>query len=95
MIVYYYGGCCPCEPLLRVALCPAGGTLWVMSAYITQASSATGFGQKWASRHVNTAGKGPAEDIIEGIEKVCEIHRNINPKKIDCMGASYGGFMTR
>ena len=64
-------------------------------AYILEPSGATGFGQEWASRHVNTAGRGPAEDIIEGTKKICEEHPFINANKIGCMGASYGGFMTQ
>ena len=44
---------------------------------------------------MNTAGQGPAEDIIEGVKKICEEHPYINKEKIGCMGASYGGFMTQ
>ena len=64
-------------------------------AYIIEPSGATGFGQEWASRHVNTAGRGPAEDIIEGTKQICADHPYINKEKIGCMGASYGGFMTQ
>ena len=34
-------------------------------------SGATGNGQAWSARHVNTAGDGPAQDIIEGTEQFC------------------------
>ena len=34
-------------------------------------------------------------DIIEGTQKFCEAHPFVNSKKIGCLGASYGGFMTQ
>ena len=95
MIVYYYGGC---SPVSRYFESPYAPQLWNSLgyvAYILQPSGATGFGQEWASRHVNTAGRGPAEDIIEGVEQLCATHPFINKEKIGCMGASYGGFMTQ
>ena len=95
MIVYYYGGC---SPVSRYFESPYAPQLWNSLgyvAYILQPSGATGFGQEWASRHVNTAGRGPAEDIIEGTKKICQEHPFIDSTKIGCMGASYGGFMTQ
>ena len=95
MIVYYYGGCSPVSRYFESPYAPQYWNSLGYVAYILQPSGATGFGQEWASRHVNTAGRGPAEDIIEGTKKICEEHSFINPKKIGCMGASYGGFMTQ
>ena len=95
MIVYYYGGCSPVNRYFESPYAPQYWNSLGYVAYILQPSGATGFGQEWASRHVNTAGRGPAEDIIEGTKKICEAHSFINPKKIGCMGASYGGFMTQ
>ena len=95
MIVYYYGGCSPVSRYFESPYAPQYWNSLGYVAYILQPSGATGFGQEWASRHVNTAGRGPAEDIIEGTKKICETHPFINPKKIGCMGASYGGFMTQ
>ena len=95
MIVYYYGGC---SPVSRYFESPYAPQLWNSLgyvAYILQPSGATGFGQEWASRHVNTAGRGPAEDIIEGTKQICAEHPFIDATKIGCMGASYGGFMTQ
>ena len=63
--------------------------------YVVQPSGATGFGQEFASRHVNTAGEGPAQDIIEGTKRFCDEHDFIDTKKIGCIGASYGGFMSQ
>lgn len=95
MIVYYYGGCSPVSRYFESPYAPQYWNSLGYVAYILEPSGATGFGQEWASRHVNTAGRGPAEDIIEGVKQICKDHPFINPKKIGCMGASYGGFMTQ
>ncbi|MBE6270951.1 MAG: S9 family peptidase [Prevotella ruminicola] len=95
MIVYYYGGCSPVSRYFESPYAPQYWNSLGYVAYIIEPSGATGFGQEWASRHVNTAGRGPAEDIIEGTKKICEAHPFINKDKIGCMGASYGGFMTQ
>ena len=95
MIVYYYGGCSPVSRYFESPYAPQYWNSLGYIAYIIEPSGATGFGQEWASRHVNTAGRGPAEDIIEGVKKICEAHPFINKEKIGCMGASYGGFMTQ
>ena len=95
MIVYYYGGCSPVSRYFETPYAPQYWNSLGYVAYILQPSGATGFGQEWASRHVNTAGQGPAEDIVEGTKKICAEHPFINKDKIGCMGASYGGFMTQ
>ena len=95
MIVYYYGGCSPVSRYFESPYAPQMWNSLGYVAYILQPSGATGFGQEWASRHVNTAGRGPADDIIEGVKKICDEHPFINREKIGCMGASYGGFMTQ
>ncbi|MCR4915406.1 MAG: prolyl oligopeptidase family serine peptidase [Prevotella sp.] len=95
MIVYYYGGCSPVSRYFESPYAPQYWNSLGYVAYIIEPSGATGFGQEWASRHVNTAGRGPADDIIEGVKQICREHPFINSKKIGCMGASYGGFMTQ
>ena len=95
MIVYYYGGCSPVSRYFESPYAPQYWNSLGYVAYILQPSGATGFGQEWASRHVNTAGRGPAEDIIEGTKQICQEHPFIDATKIGCMGASYGGFMTQ
>ena len=95
MIVYYYGGCSPVSRYFESPYAPQYWNSLGYVAYIIEPSGATGFGQEWASRHVNTAGRGPAEDIIEGVKQICAEHPYINKDKIGCMGASYGGFMTQ
>lgn len=95
MIVYYYGGCSPTSRYF-------GGNypfpLYASKGYVVyviEPSGAAGFGQEFASRHVDTAGDGVADDIIEGTKKFCADHSFVNAKKIGCIGASYGGFMTQ
>jgi len=94
MIVYYYGGCSPVSRYFESPYAPQYWNSLGYVAYILQPSGATGFGQEWASRHVNTAGRGPADDIIEGTRRICQAHSFIDASKVGCMGASYGGFMT-
>ena len=106
MIVYYYGGCSPVSRYFESPYAPQYWNPLGYVSYIIEPSGATGFGQEWASRHVNTAGGTPAAagtvpggtpagDIIEGVKKICAEHPFINKDKIGCMGASYGGFMTQ
>ena len=94
MIVYYYGGCSPTSRYIGSGypfpLYAAMGYV----VYVIQPSGAAGFGQEFASRHVDTAGEGVADDIIEGTKKFCAEHNFVNPRKVGCLGASYGGFMT-
>ena len=95
MIVNYYGGCSPTgrnfESRYPHHLYAARGYI----VYIVQPSGATGFGQEFAARHVNTWGEGGAEDIIEGVEKFCEAHPFVDKGRIGCIGASFGGFMSQ
>ena len=106
MIVYYYGGCSPVSRYFESPYAPQYWNSLGYVAYIVEPSGATGFGQEWASRHVNTAGGipdkngvvpggTPAGDIIEGVKQICKEHPFIDATKIGCMGASYGGFMTQ
>ena len=95
MIVNYYGGCSPTgrnfESRYPHHLYAAQGYV----VYVVQPSGATGFGQEFASRHVNTWGQGGAEDIIEGVRKFCDAHPFVDRDRIGCIGASFGGFMSQ
>ena len=95
MIVNYYGGCSPTERNFESRYPHHAYAALGYVVYVVQPSGASGFGQEFGSRHVNTAGEGPAQDIIEGTKKFCEEHSFVNAKKIGCIGASYGGFMTQ
>ena len=95
MIVNYYGGCSPTERNFESRYPHHAYAALGYVVYVIQPSGASGFGQEFGCRHVNTAGEGPAQDIIEGTKKFCEEHAFVNAKKIGCIGASYGGFMTQ
>jgi len=95
MVVDYYGGCSPTSRTFESRYPQHVYASMGYVVYVVNPSGATGFGQEFAARHVNTAGKGVAEDIIEGVKKFTAEHSFINAKKIGCIGASYGGFMTQ
>jgi len=94
-IVYYYGGTSPVDRTF-------GGrypkNLWAAMGYVVyvlQPSGATGFGQEWSARHVNEWGIIVADEIIEGTKKFLEAHQFVDPARVGCIGASFGGFMTQ
>ncbi len=95
LIVNYYGGCSPTSRNFESRYPHHAYAALGYVVYVLNPSGATGFGQEFAARHVNTAGQGPAEDIIEGTKAFCKAHSFVNEKKIGCIGASYGGFMTQ
>ena len=93
-IVYYYGGT---SPVTR----EFGGRYpkewWAANGYVVyvlQPSGATGFGQDWSATHVNDWGKVATTEIIEGTQAFLEAHPYVDPLRVGCIGASYGGFMT-
>ena len=95
LIVYYYGGTTPTDRRLTT---PYSAQLFASRdyvVYVIQPSGAIGFGQEFSARHVNAWGDYTADEIIEGTRKFCEAHPFVNAKKIGCIGASYGGFMTQ
>lgn len=94
MLVYYYGGCSPVSTYLDSYYNFHGWAAMGYVVYVVQPSGCTGFGQEFAARHVNTYGDYTADDIIEGTKQFCKEHPYVNDKKIGCLGASYGGFMT-
>lgn len=95
MIVNYYGGCSPTSRNFETRYPHNAYAAQGYVVYVINPGGATGFGQEFSSRHVNTAGEGVAQDIIEGTKKFCEEHPFVNAEKIGCIGASYGGFMTQ
>ena len=95
MIVNYYGGCSPTERNFESRYPHHAYAAQGYVVYVIEPSGATGFGQEFSSRHVNTAGKGVADDIIEGTKEFCRQHPWVDEEKIGCIGASYGGFMTQ
>ena len=97
MIVHYYGGCSPTSRRFgNGSHYPAH--YWNAMGYIVlivNPSGATGFGQEWAARHVNTMGEGPAQDIIDATRQFAKDIPQVDSTKIGCVSASYGGFMTQ
>jgi len=93
-IVNYYGGTSPISrgfggryPLNLYA---AQGYI----VYVLQPSGAIGWGQRFSSLHVNDWGITVADEIILGVKKFLEAHPFVDEKRVGCIGASYGGFMT-
>ncbi|MDE5688312.1 MAG: prolyl oligopeptidase family serine peptidase [Paramuribaculum sp.] len=95
LIVNYYGGCSPTSRNFESRYPHHAYAAQGYVVYVVEPSGATGFGQEFSSRHVNTAGEGVAQDIIEGTRRFCEEHPYVDSAKIGCIGASYGGFMTQ
>lgn len=93
-IVYYYGGT---SPVTR----DFGGRypkeIWAANGYVVyvlQPSGATGFGQAFSALHVNNWGMTVAGEIMDGVQQFLNAHDYVDPKRVGCIGASYGGFMT-
>jgi len=94
LIVNYYGGTTPTERVFESRYPKHVYAALGYVVYVVQPSGAIGFGQEFSALHVNTWGKRSSEDIIEGTEKFVAEHSFVDAKKIGCIGASYGGFMT-
>lgn len=95
MIVNYYGGTSPTERSLENRYPSHVYAALGYIVYIIQPSGATGFGQEFSARHVNAWGQRTGDEIIEGTKKFCAEHNFVDARKIGCIGASYGGFMTQ
>lgn len=94
-LVFYYGGT---SPVSREYGGRYPKNLWAAHGYIVyvlQPSGATGFGQEFSARHVNDWGRTTAGEIIEGTQKFLDAHPFVDRKRVGCLGASYGGFMTQ
>ena len=95
LIVYYYGGTTPTTRSMTTPYSPQLFAARNYVVYVIQPSGAIGFGQEFSARHVNAWGEWTADEIIEGTQKFCEAHPFVDAKKVGCIGASYGGFMTQ
>ena len=93
-IVYYYGG-------VNTTVRSFGGrypkNLFAAQGYVVyvlQPSGATGYGQAFSALHVNDWGKIVADEIIDGVKQFLAAHPFVDARRVGCIGASYGGFMT-
>ncbi len=95
LIVYYYGGTSPSQAAITNPYSPQVFASRDYVVYVLNPSGTTGYGQEFSARHVNAWGKRTAEDIIEGVKKFMDEHPFVDRKRVGCLGASYGGFMTQ
>ena len=94
LIVNYYGGTTPTERVFESRYPKHVYAALGYVVYVVQPSGAIGYGQDFSAMHVNTWGIRSSDDVIEGTKKFIEAHPFVDPSKIGCIGASYGGFMT-
>ena len=94
LIVYYYGGTSPTDRSFRGRYPKNLYAAMGFVVYVLQPSGATGYGQEFSSMHVNNWGITVADEIISGTKFFLKEHAFVDPEKVGCIGASYGGFMT-
>lgn len=95
LIVYYYGGTSPSNYGMGHPYTPQLFASRDYVVYVLNPSGTTGYGQEYSARHVNAWGDWTADEIIQGVKEFCKAHPFVDDKKIGCLGASYGGFMTQ
>jgi len=94
LIVYYYGGTLPIARDFGGRYPKEWWAAQGFVVYVPEPSGTIGYGQAFSARHVNDWGKTTAPEIIEGTQKFLAAHDFVDPKRVGCIGASYGGFMT-
>ncbi len=95
MVVHYYGGATPTTRMLEGRYASHIYAAQGYVVYIINPSGTTGYGQEFSARHVNAWGIRTADEIIMGTKLFCKEHSFVDAKRIGCIGASYGGFMTQ
>jgi dipeptidyl aminopeptidase/acylaminoacyl peptidase len=93
-IVNYYGGTSPMDRSF-------GGRYpaewWASNGYVVYVLTPTGaygWGLEDSTVHVNDWGAVTSRQIIDSTEAFLEAHPFVDPDRVGCIGASYGGFMT-
>jgi dipeptidyl aminopeptidase/acylaminoacyl peptidase len=94
LIVNYYGGTTPITRDFGGRYPKAYYAAQGYIVYVLQPSGAIGYGQSFSALHVNDWGTIVAEEIIDGVKKFLAGHPFVDPKRVGCVGASFGGFMT-
>jgi dipeptidyl aminopeptidase/acylaminoacyl peptidase len=93
-IVNYYGGTSPIDRSF-------GGRYpaewWAANGYVVYVLNPTGaygWGQAHSAVHVNDWGEVTSRQIIDATTAFLRSHAYVDPGRVGCIGASYGGFMT-
>jgi len=93
-LVYFYGGTSPVDRSF-------GGRYpkewWATNGYVVivlNPAGATGAGQERSAVHTDDWGEHTARQIIEATNRFLDEHEWVDPDRVGCLGASYGGFMT-
>ena len=93
-IVNYYGGTSPIDRSF-------GGRYpaewWAANGYVVYVLNPTGaygWGQERSTVHVNDWGEVTSRQIIEATTAFLRSRSYVDPERVGCIGASYGGFMT-
>ncbi len=94
LIVFYYGGTSPVGVDFGSRYPREVWTANGYVVYVPEPSGATGYGQEFAARHVNDWGQLTAREVIEGTRAFLAAHPFVDPARVGCIGASYGGFLT-
>lgn len=93
-LVHYYGGTSTIDMTYGGRYPNNWWTALGYIIYVIEPRGTTGYGQEYSAYHVNDWGKYALPDIIEGTEKLLASNPYIDPKRVGCIGASYGGFTT-
>ena len=93
-IVNYYGGTSPIDRSFGGRY-PA--EFWAANGYVVYVLNPTGaygWGQANSTVHVNDWGEVTSRQIIDATTAFLSSHPYVDPERVGCIGASYGGFMT-
>lgn len=93
-IVYYYGGTIPVGREFGGRYPKEWWAAHGYVVYVPQPSGATGYGQARSAVHVNDWGRIASEQILDGTRAFLAAYPSVDGKRVGCIGASYGGFMT-
>lgn len=93
-IVLYYGGTLPVFPEFGGRYPKEWWAARGYVVYVPQPSGATGYGQTRSAAHVNDWGTVVSEEVLDGTRAFLAAYPAVDPKRVGCIGASYGGFMT-